>query len=58
MCVDCQAIKNIMVKYTHFIPSLDDMLDKLHGIFMRFMNHGLHVFIDKFVVVYFDYILV
>jgi hypothetical protein len=47
-----------MVKYTHFIPSLDDMLDKLHGIFMRFMNHGLHVFVDKFVVVYFDYILV
>jgi len=31
MCVDCQAIKNIMVKYKHLIPSLDDMIDELHG---------------------------
>ena len=31
MCVNYQAINNIMVKYRHLIPRLHNIFDELHG---------------------------
>ena len=31
MCASYRAINNIMVKYRHPIPRLDEIIDELHG---------------------------
>ena len=45
MCCDCRIVNNIIVKYCHFIPILDYMLDELHGftLFLKIdLKFGYH----------------
>ncbi|GJY06304.1 putative reverse transcriptase domain-containing protein [Tanacetum coccineum] len=59
MCVDSRAINKNTVRYMFLIPLLDDFLDQISGatIFTKlYLKSG--PFIGKFVVVYFDDILI
>ncbi|GKV36628.1 hypothetical protein SLEP1_g44736 [Rubroshorea leprosula] len=60
MCVDSRAVNKITIKYRFPIPRLDDMLDQLHGatVFSKIDLRIFQPFIGKFVVTYFDDILV
>ncbi|GKA15666.1 putative nucleotidyltransferase, ribonuclease H, partial [Tanacetum coccineum] len=59
MCVDSRAINKITVRYRFPIPRLDDLLDQISGatIFTK-LDLKSGPFIGKFVVVYFDDILI
>ncbi|XP_028085162.1 uncharacterized protein LOC114286240 [Camellia sinensis] len=67
MCIGSRAINKITIKYRFLIPRLDDMLDMLESVvfkdqsantFMRVMHQVLRLFTGKFVVIYFDDILI
>ncbi|GKA88519.1 putative nucleotidyltransferase, ribonuclease H [Tanacetum coccineum] len=59
MCVDSRAINKITMRYRFPIPHLNDLLDHISGatIFTK-LDLKSGPFIGKFVVVYFDYILI
>jgi len=43
MCIDSCAIDNNTIKHRYLIPTLDDMLDELYGVFSRIdLSSGYH----------------
>lgn len=38
MCTNYHTINNIIIKYIHLIPSIDDLLNELHGAYVFFKN--------------------
>ncbi|XP_059067200.1 uncharacterized protein LOC131858147 [Cryptomeria japonica] len=70
MCIDYRALNKIIIKNRYPLPRIDDLLDQLkHAVyftkldlrsatFMRVMNDVFRPFIDEFVIVYLDDILV
>ncbi|XP_052111589.1 uncharacterized protein LOC127742948 [Arachis duranensis] len=70
LCVDYRQLNKITVKNKYLLPRIDDLMDQLQGavmsfgltnapaIFMDYMNRIFRPYLDKFVIVFIDDILV
>nr|GFA96119.1 putative reverse transcriptase domain-containing protein [Tanacetum cinerariifolium] len=70
LCIDYRELNKITIRNRYPLPRIDDLLYQLHGamhfskinlrsaVFMDLMNRVFHEFLDKFVIVFIDDILV
>nr|GFB70520.1 putative reverse transcriptase domain-containing protein [Tanacetum cinerariifolium] len=70
LCIDYRELNKITIRNRYPLPRIDDLFDQLHGamhfskidlrsaVFMDLMNRIFYEFLDKFVIVFIDDILV
>nr|GEW89801.1 putative reverse transcriptase domain-containing protein [Tanacetum cinerariifolium] len=70
MCIDYQELNKLTVKNRYPLPSIDDLFDQLQGsnvyskldlrlgVFMDLMNRVCKIYLDKFVIIFIDNILI
>nr|KYP33810.1 Transposon Ty3-I Gag-Pol polyprotein [Cajanus cajan] len=58
LCVDYRQLNKVTIKNKYPLPRIDDLMDQLVGAFMDYMNRIFHPYLDRFVMVFIDDILV
>ncbi|GJV04618.1 reverse transcriptase domain-containing protein [Tanacetum coccineum] len=59
MCIDYRELNKLTIKNRYPLPRIDDLFDQLQGsLFMDLMNRVCKPYLDKFVIVFIDDILI
>ncbi|GJW91159.1 putative reverse transcriptase domain-containing protein [Tanacetum coccineum] len=58
MCIDYRELNKLTVKNRYPLPRIDDLFDQLQAVFMDLMNRVCKPYLDKFVIVFIDDILI
>ncbi|XP_074293364.1 uncharacterized protein LOC141620374 [Silene latifolia] len=58
LCIDYRELNKVTIKNKYRIPRIDDLFDQLQGFFMDLMNRVFMPYLDKFVIIFIDDILI
>nr|GEX87200.1 hypothetical protein [Tanacetum cinerariifolium] len=58
MCIDYDELNKLTVKNRYLLPRIDDLFDQLQAVFMDLMNRVCKSYLDKFVIMFIDDILI
>nr|GFD38913.1 putative reverse transcriptase domain-containing protein [Tanacetum cinerariifolium] len=58
LCIDYSELNKITIRNRYPLLRIDDLFDQLQAVFMDLMNRIIYEFLDKFVIVFIDDILV
>nr|GFA69657.1 hypothetical protein [Tanacetum cinerariifolium] len=58
LCIDYREVNKITMRNRYPLLRIDDLFDQLEAVFMDLMNRVFYKFLDKFVIVFIDDILV
>nr|GEZ06879.1 hypothetical protein [Tanacetum cinerariifolium] len=58
LCINYRELNRVTITNRYPLPRIDDLFDQLQAVFMDLMNRIFHEYLDKFVIVFIDDILV